>query len=896
MMHSKGIYCFIVLINFSLVFVIHCQQTSNIPGQQTGDVSTPSPMQFEKTPLQKGMDDLFGMTNSFLDIVMKQNFYDSTGEFNVKTLIEIVNTTNYNKIREDWQAVVHVFGPFAACIIIGLLFILTMPFVGCCYCCCLCCCKKCGANTKDKSDPKNAKCMRITFSLILVACSTLMLVGAIMATLSGELLHRATENTDNAGFVGRLESNVNNLKTFANKAVMAVQTQANYTVDLGLQDVEREINETVLKVVNTIKGKINATSLLKEAEDLGNASTKALVDLENVNKYLQTLKELQENISKELNSIRNEVNASCNQCNTSGLQLNVNFTGLKNVEDQLKKIKDAQNISQFVNDAKKQFDNVSNTINNQVAQNVNKSKQQVQSIRTSVQTELNKINTTVDPVIKVLDTPLNWTSSGEDLINKIGDYVWYAAIGLSCVLMLTVLFYYLGILFGLCGERPGHDVQCCNRGAGANFILAGSVWGFLFVSLLMLIVILLFTTGGLMYTMACRYLNGGVEGVKTFETLLKDGFKWSLSETLNVSDATISGALTNCKENKGLYTAIYLDKKINLDVLINMTDINDEVRKVANFSITLSNITLLTHDLQTQLEQFGNTSLSNISFNEFLNQTDVTDVTGANLEKFAIDLNNTAAQMESANNTAAANSLRNQSERLISLKNNELMSLIMTKDALGRSIKSLQEKSSLTTQTKALIDGIQHAQDYFNTNATSLLKQALNDTVTAIIEIINSTVNNTIYTVKNSIGRCRPVYDAVQGITDTACITFLNPFNGFWFGLGWALFFFIPSFIFAALLKWLLHKEKPYQKRKENFDSPDPHAYSGNMDDNIPLTHQPNENGYGYPQGVTSNGHYNPGYDHHMGSNWQSSPEGRPGQDEGYGYVPHTSSVQSKGI
>ncbi|KAL3876903.1 hypothetical protein ACJMK2_034684 [Sinanodonta woodiana] len=393
--------------------------------------------------------------------------------------------------------------------------------------------------------------------------------------------------------------------------------------------------------------------------------------------------------------------------------------------------------------------------------------------------------------------------------------------------------------------------------------------------------------------MACRYLNGGVEGVKTFESLLSDGLKWRLSDTMNVPEATISGALSNCKENKGLFTAIYLDKKINLDVLINMTEINNQVRSVANVNVTLPNITLLTPELRDQLQQFGNTSLRNISFTDFLNRTDVTNVTGANLEDLARNLNAAASNLDSINNTAAANSLRNQSARLMSLKNNELKNFTDAKDLLGRSIKSLQNQSDFTTKTDNLIKGIQDAQDYFNTDASVVLQEALNGTVNAILGFINSTVSNTTDKVKNSIGQCRPVYDAVQGITDTLCITFLNPFNGFWFGLGWALFFFIPSFIFAALLKWLFHKEKPYQKRKENFDSPDPLAYSGVMDDSIPLTHQRNENGYSYPQGVPSNGHYNPGYDHHMGSDWQSSPVGRSRQDGDYDYGKQYSSRDS---
>ena len=49
---------------------------------------------------------------------------------------------------------------------------------------------------------------------------------------------------------------------------------------------------------------------------------------------------------------------------------------------------------------------------------------------------------------------------------------WYGGLGVSCVLLLVVLLYYVGVLFGLCGERPGLGAQCCNTGTGANFLMA----------------------------------------------------------------------------------------------------------------------------------------------------------------------------------------------------------------------------------------------------------------------------------------------------------------------------------------------------------------------------------------------------------------------------------------
>ena len=47
---------------------------------------------------------------------------------------------------------------------------------------------------------------------------------------------------------------------------------------------------------------------------------------------------------------------------------------------------------------------------------------------------------------------------------------WYGCIGVASTVMLVVFFYYMGVLFGLCGERPGSRAACCNRGTGANLL------------------------------------------------------------------------------------------------------------------------------------------------------------------------------------------------------------------------------------------------------------------------------------------------------------------------------------------------------------------------------------------------------------------------------------------
>ena len=71
--------------------------------------------------------------------------------------------------------------------------------------------------------------------------------------------------------------------------------------------------------------------------------------------------------------------------------------------------------------------------------------------------------------------PLNGTYSFlEDAkmdTENYGNYRYYAGIGIASILLLIVLLYYLGLCFGACGEVPGDDASCCNKGIGATVLM-----------------------------------------------------------------------------------------------------------------------------------------------------------------------------------------------------------------------------------------------------------------------------------------------------------------------------------------------------------------------------------------------------------------------------------------
>ena len=48
---------------------------------------------------------------------------------------------------------------------------------------------------------------------------------------------------------------------------------------------------------------------------------------------------------------------------------------------------------------------------------------------------------------------------------------YYVGIVLSCILLLLVAFFYLGLCFGACGETAGENGRLCSRSTGACLLL-----------------------------------------------------------------------------------------------------------------------------------------------------------------------------------------------------------------------------------------------------------------------------------------------------------------------------------------------------------------------------------------------------------------------------------------
>lgn len=159
------------------------------------------------------------------------------------------------------------------------------------------------------------------------------------------------------------------------------------------------------------------------------------------------------------------------------------------------------------------------------------------------------------------------------------------------------------------------------------------------------------------------------------------------------------------------------------------------------------------------------------------------------------------------------------------------LAMVEEKNRLKTSLMEVTEKMKVTDQLDDLMSSINDTENEINKNGTKIISMLLKKVVKSITHIVVDSIHMITNKLMDGVGHCEPLYRSVFDITDTLCLTFLNPLNGFWFSLGWAVIFFLPTIIFATKLASLYrcrYKRDPAQD--------DEGSSKTEHDNNIPLT------------------------------------------------------------
>uniref|UniRef100_A0A8C6KGD5 Prominin 1a n=1 Tax=Nothobranchius furzeri TaxID=105023 RepID=A0A8C6KGD5_NOTFU len=725
------------------------------------------------------------------------------------------------------QAIYYEIG-FLVCAAVGLMFIVLVPIVGLFFCMCRCC-DNCGGEMHQRQR-KNADCRRGLLGTLLFSTSLVITIGVLCAYAANQNLSSQVKN------IRRLvNSNMRDLHTFANDT----PTQIDYLISQYATAKNKVIYD--LDNIGPLLGGRIQQHLDKEVHpaldqvlNMAGAMRETKEALENVSVSLVVLQEGAGKLNFNLSQVRNRINRTLNDpgchdeesdattaqlCNNirlslSQLQISANFTRLPNVNPQMEKMNNLQktNLGAIVY---KGFSSLNDTPHVVI--------EQTRSVVNNVQNLMDGIGNNISsfskgfPVQTCLSNFTIFISHAhakiEDYypeIDKMDFYRWIGCITLCCMVVLVLAFNYLGLLCGTLGydKHASPTTRGCISNTGGTLLMAGVGFSLIFSWVLMGVVTVLFLAGGNMEKLICEPFQTK-ELFKVVDTpyLIQPEWRNFIPGYLyNDShlELTAESLYSTCKQNRGIYSAMRLDKVFNISSFLNTTVFTkDVVGQLDNVKIDLRGIILLEAEGKQNLRDFSEAGLSEINYADYLEEVNK-GVTAVDVLSFAKELESQTDLMPrgalQASLKAHVGTLQ-QIHRQQIVPMEQAMKYVRARTALNQSMRFLERTASdLPNKVIAVLDAIEAAQYLISQNATFLIHRETRKYTATIIGYFHQYIEWVKTSLALEVAPCKPFSNILDTAEIMTCGFLVDSMNTFWMGLGCSTLFLLPSIILAVKL------------------------------------------------------------------------------------------------
>uniref|UniRef100_A0A665U1Q6 Prominin 1a n=1 Tax=Echeneis naucrates TaxID=173247 RepID=A0A665U1Q6_ECHNA len=580
---------------------------------------------------------LFHMVHTFLYVVQPNAFPQDLVVKLAKDKFGAIQT-EYQKVSVGLFAIYYEIG-FLVCAAVGLLFTVLMPIVGLFFCMCRCC-DNCGGEMHQRQR-KNADCRRGLLGTLLFSTSLVITIGVLCAYAANQNLSSQVKN------IRRLvNTNMRDLHTFVNDTPM----QIDYLISQYATAKKKVIYD--LNHIGPLLGGRIHDQLDKEVHpaldrvlNMAGAMRETKEALENVSVSLEVLQEGTGKLNFNLSLVRTSINRTLNDpgchdeesdattaqlCRNirqslSQLQISANFTRLPRVNAQLEKMNDIvkTDLSTIVQKGYSSLNDTPQMVIEQTRSNL------VDGIGNNISSFSKAF-----PVQSCLSNFTIFISHAhakiEDYypeIDQLDFYRWIGCIALCCMVVLILAFNYLGLLCGTLGydKHASPTTRGCISNTGGTMLMAGVGFSFIFSWVLMGVVTVLFLAGGNIEKLVCEPFHSK-DLFKALDTPYLVNPEWKNfipGYMYNDSDLelTAESLYSTCKENKGIYLAMRLDKVFNISSFLNTTVLTkDVVGQLDSVKIDLRGIILLEAEGKQNLLDFSEVGLSEINYADYLEE------------------------------------------------------------------------------------------------------------------------------------------------------------------------------------------------------------------------------------------------------------------------------------
>ncbi|XP_044219524.1 prominin-1-A isoform X9 [Thunnus albacares] len=763
---------------------------------------------------------LFHMVHTYLYMVQPNAF--------PQDLLVKVAKDRFGAIQTEYQKAIYYEIGFLICAAVGLLFAILMPIVGLFFCMCRCC-DNCGGEMHQRQR-KNADCRRGLLGTLLFSTSLVITIGVLCAYAANQNLSSQVKN------IRRLvNSNMRDLHTFANDTPMQIDyliSQYATAKNKVIYDLDNigpllggRIHDQLDKEVHPALDRVlNMAGAMRETKEA----------LENVSVSLEVLQEGTGKLNFNLSLVRVSINRTLNDpgchdeesdattaqlCRNirqslSQLQISANFTRLPNVNSQLDRMNNIlkTDLSAIVQRGYSSLNDTPHMVT-----------EQTRGVVESVQSLVDDIGNNISSISKVFPVQSslsNFTIFISHAHAKIEDhypeidqmdfYRWIGCIALCCMVVLVLAFNYLGLLCGTLGydKHASPTTRGCISNTGGTMLMAGVGFSFIFSWVLMGVVTIIFLAGGNIEKLVCEPFHTK-ELFKVVDTPYLVNPEWKNfipGYMYNDSDLelTSESLYSTCKENKGIYSAMRLDKVFNISSFLNTTVFTkDMVGQLDSVKIDLRGIILLEAEGKQNLLDFSEAGLSEINYADYLEEVNK-GVTVVDLLSFARELEAQTDLMPRGPLQTAlkgyVGTLRQiHSQQIIPME--QAMKYVRARSALNQSMRFLERTASdLPNKVLAVLDAIEVAQYLISQNATHLIKQETEKYTATLVGYFHQYIEWVKTSLAMEVAPCKPFSNMVDTVEIIACSFLIDSMNTFWMGLGCSTLFLLPSVILAVKL------------------------------------------------------------------------------------------------
>lgn len=773
---------------------------------------------------------LYNMVNLYLDAVQPNG---------LPTDIIQTAVNNPNFISENVPAVVRYQAGYLVSFIIGVLFFICMPLVGLIFCCCRLC-GKCGGEVKERR--KSTDCHRTILAIFLLMTTIIILAGVACAFTANQRVTEAMEPSLTA--FREMLTDVHTYITNILGAPTKLLAQFSLPKDKVFSDLDR-VNRTLGVMVRDALGPIVGPVLAMASARIPDVDT-VKTHLLDINAAKGSLAQLSAQLSTaKANIVSTLNNQNCVGCRSAlgqanRLQTDFTFNLPPDVQvafDKAMSISSAS-LTNSVQQANQTFIDIPRRVTSQTSQIFTDVKQVINDIERNLNSNLKfQFPAALQEVDTFANSPQVAEASAQ--VKQYDYYRWVVSIVLCCIILLIIALNALGLGLGTAGIATREDAygsNACSE-SGANFLMASVGFSFIFSPLLILLVFVTFYVGGNARTSGCKPWESG-EIYQVVDELAGQNLVFDLSNVFN-SSVSYSSLYRHCEEGKSLMLLLPDRQIADLEKYLDVnTYSGDIIRNVNQLNVDLSSLVLLDSASRRDLMTFESNIVEAASYTSPIGTENVQNLAD-NLIGLATGL---AALAQNQGSLSIRTALNRQAEGLRQIRQTDLERLRQNLAQLNGTLQDLAAFAPIVqSRIRNTIQNIDVAQAEIISTTRNIIKNVSECLTTSEVEYFRQYLQWIRAMIMDNLFSCQPAVILINNISVILCDNIIDPWNAFWFCLGWCTLFLIPSIIFAV------KTAKHYRAIQNEIGSP---ALSEMMQFKFPRV----ENSYGHtlPSGATA--------------------------------------------